>query len=162
MIIRIKTFEDYLQMDLPEETRSIFTTMRDELLQNRGKGFIKQPEDEVNIPIAGDSDVEKMYIITNSGCGSSGDNFVAIFRMLPKVTVVGRPTMGILDYSNAAFVIYGDFYLMYPTSRLISLDSGNGMMKKRSGCGLLYSMGSGTFKKRCGFGNDTSNDIIFL
>lgn len=127
---RLKGFEEYLQMELPEETRAILLTMRDELLDNRGKGFLKREDEEMNIPIVGDSCVEKMYIITDSGCGSSGDNFVAVFSMFPKVTVVGRPTMGILDYSNVTFVQYDNFNLMYPTSRLLAVDSGNGMMKK--------------------------------
>ena len=94
---RLKGMEEYLQMELPEETRAILVKMRDELLENRGKGFIKRGNDAMDIPIVGDSCVEKMYIITDSGCGSSGDNFVAVFSMFPKVTVVGRPTMGILD-----------------------------------------------------------------
>lgn len=129
--IRLKALEEYFHMELPEETRAILQTMKESLLNNRGKGFIKQFDDEeLDIPITGDSAVEKIYIITNSSCGSSGDNFVEIFRMFPKVTVVGRPTMGILDYSNVAFIYYGDFYLMYPTSRLLSLDYGSGMMKK--------------------------------
>lgn len=127
---RLKGMEEYLQMELPEETRAILVKMRDELLENRGKGFIKRGNDAMDIPIVGDSNVENVYIITDSGCGSSGDNFVAVFSMLPKVTVFGRPTMGILDYSNVAFVPYDNFTLMYPTSRLLALDSGNGMMKK--------------------------------
>lgn len=127
---RLKGFEQYLQMELPEETRAILLGMRDELLANRGKGFVKNQNGETVIPIVGDSKVEKMYIITDSGCASSGDNFVAVFQMFSKVTVFGRPTMGILDYSNVAFAEYGDFYLMYPTSRLLSVDKGNGMMKK--------------------------------
>ncbi len=127
---RLKAVDEYLNMELPEETRTILQMMKDELLENRGKGFIKREKEEMDIPIVGDSNVEEMYIITDSGCGSSGDNFVAVFSMFPKVTVVGRPTMGILDYSNVAFVQYDDFSLMYPTSRLISVESGNGMMKK--------------------------------
>lgn len=128
--MRLKGFEEYLQMELPEETRAILTGMKDELLENRGKGFIKNSDNDMKIPIVGDSKVERIYIITDGSCGSSGDNFVAVFRMFPKVTVFGRPTMGILDYSNVAFAEYGEFYLMYPTSRLLSLDSGEGMMKK--------------------------------
>lgn len=126
----MKGIEEYLKMEIPEETRAILLTMRDELLEYRGKGFIKREDDAMDIPIVGDSSVEKMYIITDSGCASSGDNFVAVFSMFPKVTVVGRPTMGILDYSNVAFVPYDNFNLMYPTSRLLAVDSGNGMMKK--------------------------------
>lgn len=128
--MRLKGLEEYLQMDLPEETRTILVGMIDELQEYRGKGFVKRGNDAMDIPIVGDSEVEKMYIITDSGCASSGDNFVAVFSMFPKVTVVGRPTMGILDYSNVAFVQYDNYTLMYPTSRLLAVDSGNGMMKR--------------------------------
>ena len=49
--------------------------------------------------------------------------------MLPKVKVFGRPTKGILDYSNVAYALFDEYALIYPTSRLLSLDYGKGMMK---------------------------------
>lgn len=41
--------------------------------------------------------------------------------------------MGILDYSNLAYVDYGDYVLNYPTSRSLSVDNGNGINKKGVG-----------------------------
>ncbi|MBY5035030.1 hypothetical protein K6V78_08205 [Streptococcus gallolyticus] len=49
---------------------------------------------------------------------------------MPGVTVVGRPTMGILDYSNCCIVEFDDFQLMYPTSRWCAIDQGKEMIDK--------------------------------
>lgn len=63
-------------------------------------------------------------------CGSSGDNFVDIMKKMPKVTVVGRPTLGILDYSNCCTAELGDYEFLYPTSRNLAVDEGKGMTDK--------------------------------
>ena len=47
-----------------------------------------------------------------------------------KVEVVGRPTCGILDYSNCNMVQLGDFSFVYPTSRDTRIDRGLGMSQK--------------------------------
>ncbi|MGZ7153694.1 S41 family peptidase, partial [Streptococcus pyogenes] len=57
-------------------------------------------------------------------------NFVDIMRQMPKVTVIGRPTMGILDYSNCCVADFGDYELLYPTSRSLAVDAGLGMTDK--------------------------------
>lgn len=44
--------------------------------------------------------------------------------------MIGRPTMGILDYSNCSSLDYGDYRLLYPTSRLLAIDHGITVMKK--------------------------------
>ncbi len=41
-----------------------------------------------------------------------------------------RPTQGILDYSNVAYALFDEYALVYPTSRLLALDCGKGMMGK--------------------------------
>lgn len=126
--IRIEMFSAYLGEDLPDETRNILNAMLQELKDNKGKGFVKT-EDDMNIPIEGDSKVEKFIILTDECCGSSGDSFVEIFKTFEKVTVVGRPTFGILDYSNVIFKEYEGYSFMYPTSRLSILDDGEGMAR---------------------------------
>ena len=50
-----------------------------------------------------------------------------MMKQFKKVTVVGRPTLGILDYSNCCTVDYGDYQLMFPTSRCLCVDQGKGM-----------------------------------
>ena len=70
---------------------------------------------------------ERVFVLADCNCGSSGDCFVQTVSPLDKVTVIGRPTMGILDYSNLAFKRYGGFCLYYPTSRRNAIDEGRAM-----------------------------------
>ena len=124
--IRIEMFSEYLDQELPDETMQILNGMVQDLRDHRGEGFVKV-QDDMDLPIVGDSKVEKFFIITDEGCASSGDSFVEIFKTFEKVTVVGRPTFGILDYSNIIIKEYGDYSFAYPTSRLCILDDGEGM-----------------------------------
>lgn len=122
--MRQRSFEEYRKMELPEETLSILLKMEEDLAKNRGKGFVKVESSDLEIPYIGLAKPYNVYIITDSVCGSSGDAFVDFMRKSEKVTVVGRPTAGILDFSNCAYVNYDGFSLMYPTSRNLYLDKG--------------------------------------
>ena len=62
--------------------------------------------------------------------GSSGDNFVRMMKTFQKVTVLGRPTLGILDYSNCCEVDYGEYQFFFPTSRSLAIDHGKSMTDK--------------------------------
>ncbi len=126
---RLQMLSSYKEMDLPEETLTILNQMEAELIKNRGKGF--QPQIELlDIPIVGNATPEKVFILSDYECGSSGDSFVRVMGQLPKVTVVGRPTMGILDYSNVCEIELGEYTFTYPTSRSLSIDEGKGMGKR--------------------------------
>ncbi len=123
--IRLHMLEEYLQMDVPDETRALISQMVDTLKQNRGKGFVREEDfDTESLPYVGLALPKKVYIITDENCASSGDSFVNNMRKSSKVTVVGRPTMGILDFSNCASLNYGDILFFYPTSRAMYLDNG--------------------------------------
>ena len=130
--IRKKSLQQYLEDELPEETKVLLRQMMEDLDHNCGKGFVTTEEDDgsqsIDLPYVGDTRVEKVFVITDGNCGSSGDNCVLVLGSFPKVTVVGRPTMGIMDYSNVAVQNYDDFSLMYPTSRLTYIDNGVHMM----------------------------------
>ncbi len=126
--IRLDIFRQYKQMEIPEETKAMFDKMEAEALENRGKGFVKDSSD-FQIPIKGEEGPSHVYILTDNECGSSGDAFVKTMNISPRVTSVGRPTMGILDYSNLSMVTYGEYTFMYPTSRLLNIDKGICMAK---------------------------------
>ena len=79
---------------------------------------------------------EQIFILSDIYCASSGDNFVQMMKQFKKVTVVGRPTLGILDYSNCCTVDYDNFCLMFPTSRCLSVDQGE--RDDGSGCSTRY------------------------
>ena len=127
---RLKMYREYLKQELPEETRAIVRLLEDEAVKNRGKGFVTLPADEDIFPEVGLASPRKVYIITDHKCGSSGDAFVEMMGRSDKVTVVGRPTLGIQDYSDVTGVAYGNFYLTYPTSRALYLNQ-NIQMRNR-------------------------------
>ena len=127
---RLEQFERILKDDIPADTREMLTHFVDELRQNRGKGFIRMganDDSSLDLPYVGTAFPEKVYVLTDEDCASSGDAFVYDIGKCGKVTVIGRPTMGILDYSNCAGAFYDDFVLIYPTSRSLYLDNSTHM-----------------------------------
>lgn len=122
---RLEQFESYLKNDLPPDTRNMLSGMVEQLRSNYGKGFIREADDDLSqLPYLGAEIPEKVFIICDEDCASSGDAFADMMRKSEKVTVVGRPTMGICDFSNCTRMDYGDYVLYYPTSRLMCLDHG--------------------------------------
>lgn len=127
---RLAEFSSYLQTEgISEETKVLLEEMAGELRRNRGKGFVKYDSDNSYFAgVTGRKNApEKVYILSDVTCGSSGDNFVSMMKQMPKVTVVGRPTLGILDYSNCVMLHFGKYYFLYPTSRSLAIDEGKGM-----------------------------------
>ena len=128
--LRLKDFEDWMQQEeISPETDKLLEDMKENLIHHWGQGYVPyQQESEEFFPeVRGGQYPEQIYILSDIYCGSSGDNFVQMMKQFKKVTVVGRPTLGILDYSNCCTVDYGDYQLMFPTSRCLSLDQGKGM-----------------------------------
>lgn len=75
-----------------------------------------------------------MIILSDYYCGSSGDQFVEVCKNSKKVTVIGRATMGVTDYSNLAIQTWNNqIELWYPTSRVSKIDNGMGL----TGVGVL-------------------------
>lgn len=128
--IRLKIIEEYRKKASPPILKH-FDEAIALLKANRGRGFVTVAPDDTEI-FDGQGTVlpRKVYVLTDCMCGSSGESFVQVMSRLSKVTVVGRPTAGILDYSNLAYVDYGEWGFNYPTSRELALDSGGGMSKK--------------------------------
>ena len=131
--LRLKDFEVYVQQEgINQETKDLLEIIMQDLQANRGKGYVKfGGEDREMFPnVKGGSHPEKIFVLADVYCASSGDNFVQMMKCFPKVTVLGRPTLGILDYSNCCQVDYGDYSLNFPTSRALALDKGQGMTDK--------------------------------
>ena len=128
--LRLKDFEDWMQQEeISPETVKLLGDMKEELLRHRGKGYVlyQQESEEFFPEVKGGHYPERIFVLSDIYCGSSGDNFVQMMKQFKKVTVVGRPTLGILDYSNCCTVDYGDYQLMFPTSRCLCVDQGKGM-----------------------------------
>ena len=120
--------------NLSAETHQILKEFLKELEENRGKGYVLYGDEDSEqnfLPdVLGLARPEKVFVLADVTCGSSGDNFVDTMKKMPKVTVLGRPTMGILDYSNCCVKDFGDYELLFPTSRDTRIDQGKGMNDK--------------------------------
>ena len=128
--LRLKDFEDWMQQEeISPETDKLLEDMKENLIHHWGQGYVPyQQESEEFFPeVRGGHYPEQIFILSDIYCASSGDNFVQMMKQFKKVTVVGRPTLGILDYSNCCTVDYDNFCLMFPTSRCLSVDQGEGM-----------------------------------
>jgi len=75
----------------------------------------------VSDPVAGETEADRparIAILTDRACGSSCEQFVLEARTGFRVKIVGRPTMGALDYSNLRpYRLASGRILFYATSR---------------------------------------------
>ncbi|MYL65129.1 hypothetical protein GLW07_17360 [Bacillus hwajinpoensis] len=131
--LRLQMLEGALASIQDEETRRQILMMMRELENHRGEGFVELnlSELEENLVFETKSGPNKVIILSDVFCGSSGDSFVETCKHSSKVTVLGRPTLGMNDYANVAFKVWNNrFQLMYPTSKSSRVDEGKGMSEK--------------------------------
>ncbi len=126
---RLAEFRKYLQFDLDDLTSEYLRRAMHSHEENRGKGFVALTED-FDLVIEGQANPKRIFVLSDTYCSSSGDMFVSICKRSPKVTVVGRNTLGVADYSNLAKEDYGDYVFLYPTSRTSLIDCGLGINGK--------------------------------
>lgn len=121
---RTKMINEYLKENDDEIIRNFIK----ELDINRGKGFVIDSECGKEYIINGRKGPEKVIVMIDRYCGSSGDSFADICKKSPKITLIGRATFGVIDYSNVAEEEFEDeFSLMYPTSVMDSVKYGKGI-----------------------------------
>lgn len=131
--LRIQMLEGALTSIEDEGTRRQVYMMIKELRNHRGEGFVELNLSELEEDLVFDTKPgpRKVIILSDVYCGSSGDSFVETCKHSSKVTVVGRPTLGMNDYANVAFEVWNNrFQLMYPTTKSSRVDEGQGMSDK--------------------------------
>ena len=125
---RLRIFDRFFSGDISPELKEAISVAKEEIISNAGKGFVRN-EAQIRI-ISGKSYPKKIKVYTDECCCSAGEAFVEMLSKSPKVTIIGRPTMGIQDYSNCTNAVWDDFYLEYPTSRDCRIDRGEGTLGK--------------------------------
>lgn len=121
----IPELKEYLMQELDESTRVMLEEQIDLFDRNKGKGLIED-SDEDNYLIEGRPTPAKVYVLSDYYCASSGDTFVANVKNSPKVTVVGRATMGIIDYMNVVTMDYSDYEFGYSIAKMNQKYATNG------------------------------------
>ena len=127
---RIKLYKEYFESSTSDEVQRYIIERIEEQTRNKGKGFLPAKPDGFLFPTKGTRCPEKVVVLTDYYCASSAESFVEIASRLQKVTVIGRPTMGVNDYANLTYFDFGEYVLHYPISRSKAIDSGNGTRGK--------------------------------
>jgi len=117
--------ENYLKQELNKDTIEMLNKEISLFKKNQDKGLVEVTEDD-DFVINGRENPTNVYVLSDCYCGSSGDTFVANVKKSPKVTVVGRATMGIMDYFNVVTIDYGDYEFGYGISKMNGNYSING------------------------------------
>ncbi len=88
--------------------------------ENFGKGYVDFEGLSDDFNFEGNEIPKRIYVLIDRYCASSGENFARVVKHSEKVTLIGRNTAGILDYSNVVTAsITDDLNIIYPTTRLV-------------------------------------------
>lgn len=113
----IETLSDYLKQSLDEATRTALEKEIEKFKTNYGFGM-KKIEDNEDFAFEPKGYAQKVFILSDVTCGSSGETFIKNLKHSPKVKVIGRSTMGILDYFNVTTKDYGKYEFSYSISKM--------------------------------------------
>ena len=94
-----------------------------------GKGWVDEVEE---LPIPAETPIlrrgpEKVILLTDTWCEEEAERFVQLAKQQGRAVLLGRPTMGTLDYTNPVTVAYDEFTFTYPISRTTASLEGNGV-----------------------------------
>lgn len=120
------TLTDEEERALVEEEMALY---RD----NCGKGLTYLPPDPVEgTVLPAERAPKKVVLLTDTFCEDEGEAFVALCKRCgEKVTVIGRPTMGTLDYFDPITVALHDkMTLSYPIRMTHAAHEGRGISEK--------------------------------
>lgn len=120
------TLTDSEEIALVEEEMALY---RD----NYGKGLTYLPPEPAEGTVTpAEKAPEKIVVLTDTFCEDEGEAFVALCRRCgEKVTVIGRPTMGTLDYFDPITIsLHEKMTLSYPIRMTHAAHEGRGIGEK--------------------------------
>lgn len=102
-----------------------------EMHKHRNKGFVEFDLSDFDnqVTILGSEHPQLVIILIDKYCGSSGEQFVIDASQSDKVIMIGRPTRGVIDYSNQAVQTYEaeGYEFRYATSKSQRVNEGQGI-----------------------------------
>ena len=94
-----------------------------------GRGWVDEAEE---LPVPAETPIlrrgpEKVVVLTDTWCEQEAEHFVQLAKQQGRAALLGRPTMGTLDYRNPVTVEYDEFSFTYPISRTAASLEGRGV-----------------------------------
>jgi C-terminal processing protease CtpA/Prc len=124
-----------LQPFLQAEDESLRAAAREGIAYYRqmsGKGWVEEVAElpaEASTPIR-KSPISKVVVLTDTWCENEAEHFVQLCKKQARARIVGRPTMGNVDYSNPVSVRYDCYTFTYPISKTEEAAAGQGVSGK--------------------------------
>lgn len=124
----IHMLKPYLVEENPE-LRQMAQQLTSYYRDQSGKGWVDEVEElpvpaETRIPRRGPGTV---VLLTDTWCEQESERFVQLAKQQGRAVLLGRPTMGTLDYTNPVLVEYDEFCFTYPISRTVASLEGSGV-----------------------------------
>jgi hypothetical protein len=134
--LRIRQLEA-LRISLTETVETAKITWIDEAIvetrEKSGCGLMLEDEPMPDYIIEGRNQGTRVILLTDTFTENAAETFVQMAQRSPLVSVVGRPTMGSIDYSDIVALAFDENYtLVYPMSKTEAAVHGQGI----SGHGL--------------------------
>lgn len=114
--------------DIPNDKKDELRAVIDSMKKHIG-GFVTITPDDTTKMDKVAPYPRKVVILTNHGCGSSTEQLLLAARQSKKVTLMGQPSYGVLDYSNMrqGRAACSNIGLFYATSRSKRIERGRGI-----------------------------------
>lgn len=127
----IDNLQPYLEAD-DEEIKEYAQSAISYYEQMKAVGWVKGKQElfadeETCITKVGPEDV---IILIDTWCENEAEQFVRIAKTQGRAKLIGRPTMGNIDYLNLIKVRYENYELTYPISKTDAAKNGNGINDK--------------------------------
>jgi len=125
---RVAEYQINMLSDMSEKTedgsyKKTLNSMKQFFKTNSGKGLVPIDNGD-SFNIEGTEYPKNIVILSDMYCGSAGDIFVDFASNSKKVTIIGRETAGLNDYSNLVKKDWHNKFTLYcPTSRMQYLDN---------------------------------------
>lgn len=114
-----------------ESEKELVEIMIQELREKSGLGMVWEEDEELKADetvVGGVGRFDRVVILSDTYCEYAGETFIQLCRRSKKVTVLGRPTMGNIDYCNPVSILYGGrFTFRYPMSKTKAAMEGHGV-----------------------------------
>ncbi len=95
---------------------------------NRGKGYVEETVEPEDLPIKAAPAGQRVFVLTDTMTADAAEWFARIAKDAPRATLVGRATLGNLDYSNpVAMAFENRFIFVYPMSKSKEAAEGKGI-----------------------------------
>ena len=98
---------------------------------NCGKGYVREELQAADIAVKAAPEGQRVAVLTSGTTSDAAEWLAQVASKSSRVTLVGEPTRGTLDYSNPVSVVFdGRFVFTYPMTKTLEASQGKGICGK--------------------------------